>query len=589
MSAETVSQTPAISYYQQGNQLKEAGKLSEAVTAFQSSIALDPNFCWSHHHLGEALAQLGQMQEAIAHYQRAIELDPTVSWSHHNLAGILAQQEQLEAAITHYQQAIALNPTFSWSHHAVAEFLERQGRLEEAIAHYQHAIELNPSFHGSHRRLKRILISQGRLPEAIEWYRRILEQQPNSSWFHHYLAEGLVELDPNEAIAHYHRATQLNPTFVWSYCYLAEVLIRQERLYEAMRCYDKVIQIQPDLQHIYDNFDNFYYGLKYSYQSLSSSQLDEVISFHQRLVKLQPNHAAAHTSLGDLLFFRNRIDEGLQHYKAASYSKVLQSHPGYLDSNGQSDWQQEEPQKPNFLIIGTMKSGTTSLYQYLTQHPQILPAIKKEINFFDYNFSRGIDWYLAHFPIIAKSQPALTGEASPVYFIASKAIERVASYLPDVKLIVILRDPVERTISHYYHRAKWVFQEKRSLEESIQTEIELLSNLADISMAFEIYPQQQGYVFISLYVYFLAKWMAVFPKEQLLVLRGEDLFEKPVETMQQVFNFLGVPDHQLPHYQNYFPGVHRSVNPEIRQMLSEYFQPHNRRLEEYLGVQFDWK
>ncbi|MBD2464830.1 tetratricopeptide repeat protein [Oscillatoria sp. FACHB-1407] len=613
-----MSQDTALTYFQQGNQLKQAGQLNESVAAFEAAIALNPDFSWSYHHLAEALTKLGQTQAAIAHYQRAIELDPDLSWSHLHLGDVLTQQRQLDQAIAHYNRAIELNPTyygahhslgnlwqqqgqweaatvcyqraielnpaFSWSHHTLAEVLEQQDKLEEAIAHYYQSIELNPSYHGSHHGVRNLLTRQGRLAELVEWYRRGLEQTPDSSWFHHYLAEALVKLDPNEAIAHYHQATQLNPTFVWSYYYLAEVLIRQERLYEAMRCYRKIIRLQPDFKHIYDNFDLLYYGLKYAYQKLSSSQLDEVIAFHQHLIHLQPHQAAVHNSLGDLLMLKKQINEALHHYQSASYSKLLKSHPGYVEGH----WDAGTPQKPDFLIIGTMKSGTTSLYRYLTQHPQILPAIKKEINFFAYNFGRGMEWYLAHFPRRTEHSSFLSGEASPLYFNTSKVAERIASHLPNTKLIVLLRNPVERTISHYYHRSKWVFQEKRSLEESVQFEMNLINDLADISIAPEIYPDEQGYLFISLYVYFLAKWMKLFPKEQLLILKGEELFEKPVETMKTVFDFLGVADHRLPKYQNYFPGTQRSVDPQIRQMLSDYFQPHNRRLEDYLGMQFNW-
>ena len=107
---------------------------------------------------------------------------------------------------------------------------------------------------------------------------------------------------------------------------------------------------------------------------------------------------------------------------------------------------------PAFLIIGVQKGGTTSLYNYLIQHPHIAPALEKELRFFDYKFHKGLAWYQAHFPLIAYARfvqqvyqrALITGEASPNYLFDPRAPQRVAHTLPDVKLIVLLRNPVAR-------------------------------------------------------------------------------------------------------------------------------------------------
>ena len=105
--------------------------------------------------------------------------------------------------------------------------------------------------------------------------------------------------------------------------------------------------------------------------------------------------------------------------------------------------------KPNFLIIGAQRCGTTSLYNYLIQHPQIVPSSKKEVHFFDLNFHLGQSWYEKHFPEV--SDNILTGEASPYYIFHPLCPKRIFDYDPSVKLIVILRNPIDRAYSHYRH------------------------------------------------------------------------------------------------------------------------------------------
>src|SRR3712207_6690007 len=102
---------------------------------------------------------------------------------------------------------------------------------------------------------------------------------------------------------------------------------------------------------------------------------------------------------------------------------------------------------PDFVIIGTQRGGTTSLYHYLSKHPEVLPALRKEIHFFDLNFDRGLDWYLAHFA--RQDQPGLVGEASPLYMFHRDVPERVRRVLPNAKFIALLRNPVDRAYSQY--------------------------------------------------------------------------------------------------------------------------------------------
>lgn len=116
---------------------------------------------------------------------------------------------------------------------------------------------------------------------------------------------------------------------------------------------------------------------------------------------------------------------------------------------------------PDYLIIGTQRGGTSSLYNYLVQHPAVGRALTKELRFFDRYYGKGVDWYRSCLPSAASRErlrgrsglDLVVGEASPDYLFSPHAPGRVRQLLPDVKLIVLPRDPVERAWSGYQHEA----------------------------------------------------------------------------------------------------------------------------------------
>ncbi|MFN8451844.1 MAG: sulfotransferase [Anaerolineae bacterium] len=126
--------------------------------------------------------------------------------------------------------------------------------------------------------------------------------------------------------------------------------------------------------------------------------------------------------------------------------------------------------EPQFAIIGGQKCGTTSLYAYLLQHPRVV-SLFKEVHFFDNNYYKGRRWYRAQFPLAgAPSEDALiTFDASPYYLFHPAAPQRVAALYPDMKLIALLRNPVDRAYSHYSHNRQST-AEKLSFEDAIRAE-----------------------------------------------------------------------------------------------------------------------
>ena len=133
---------------------------------------------------------------------------------------------------------------------------------------------------------------------------------------------------------------------------------------------------------------------------------------------------------------------------------------------------------PDFIIIGTQKGGTTSLYRYLIEHPCVAPIYIKEPHFFDIYFYKGLQWYRAHFPTAVEKYYArhiqkhdlITGEASPYYLFHPQAARRVAKTLPKARLIVLLRNPIDRAYSQYQHQTRQDGVEPLTFEEALECE-----------------------------------------------------------------------------------------------------------------------
>jgi hypothetical protein len=258
---------------------------------------------------------------------------------------------------------------------------------------------------------------------------------------------------------------------------------------------------------------------------------------------------------------------------------------------------------PDFLIIGTQRGGTTSLYHYLQSHSCIEMTATKELHFFDRQFHKGLAWYRAHFPTLLEKycslylhkQVFLAGEASPEYLFIPHTPTRVAQALPHAKLIVLLRNPVDRAYSHY-HLTVELGHERLSFEEAIQWEEERIGKERERVLADENY-ESYAYVHFSylsrgIYVDQLQAWMRLFPREQFLILKSEDLYADPAATLQKVLAFLNLPesDQHLPTnvYKQYNGKTASHMDPALRKRLLEYFEPHNARLCTYLGVNFGW-
>jgi hypothetical protein len=186
---------------------------------------------------------------------------------------------------------------------------------------------------------------------------------------------------------------------------------------------------------------------------------------------------------------------------------------------------------PTFLIIGSQKAGTTSLYNVLRKHPQIFMPEIKEINFFFHErlYKRGIDFYKQYF-MNGKKNSNVIGEASPGYICHPKAPKRIKKHLPDIKLILTVRNPIERAYSQYGDN-------RRKLSESLTFEETLSVALSDV---YE--PGQLGYFSRGVYITYIKRYLEYFDRKQLLILVFDDLVDNPLSFYKRCFRFLYVDD-----------------------------------------------
>jgi hypothetical protein len=250
---------------------------------------------------------------------------------------------------------------------------------------------------------------------------------------------------------------------------------------------------------------------------------------------------------------------------------------------------------PDFVVVGAMKSGTTTLYNHIVDHPDVRPAFTREVHFFDDNFSRGVPWYRANFPIERGARGTerswVTGEASPYYLLHPRAPARAAAVIPDARLIAVLRHPVDRAYSHYQHERAYG-TETLSFSDALDAEPDrirdawnkLAAGAVDEAPALKHY----SYLTRSRYDEQLDRWLAHFGREQLLVLKAEDLYEQPDPTMARVFAFLGLPAYSGVTDRRLNSRAYDGLDQATRASLGARFRDSAARLGALLGHDVGW-
>ena len=228
---------------------------------------------------------------------------------------------------------------------------------------------------------------------------------------------------------------------------------------------------------------------------------------------------------------------------------------------------------PNAVIVGAMKCGTTTLNAWLRHHPDVAFSAVKEVHFFDNNYNRGIGWYRSYFPLLEMlGRPKCVLEATPAYIQrAPKVAERMHRHIPNARLILMLRDPVKRAISHYGHRVSNGL-EKRSMEEA------LLSAEGPDAGTRNFYKTR------GLYAEKLSAFLSYYDQSRVLVLKSEEFFQQPAEIYAQVQAFLGLRHVPLPEgMKAHNVGKKRDAVPQsVLSHLADFYAQPNQDLQAML-------
>ena len=253
---------------------------------------------------------------------------------------------------------------------------------------------------------------------------------------------------------------------------------------------------------------------------------------------------------------------------------------------------------PSFLIVGAQRCGTTSMSRTLAEHPAVFSAVlHEEVHYFDNAYVRGLSWYRSHFPLSAPARrraraaglSPMAFESSPYYLFHPLAARRIARELPSVRLLVLLRDPVERAYSGHAHEVAHGY-ETEPFERALELEQSRLEGEEERIMADPAYcsfsHQHHSYRARGEYARQLEQLERYFGRDRIhIVDSGAD----PAPAYERVLEFLGLPNRGHPA----FP--HRNARPRspmpasVRATLEEHFRPHDERLQSWLGHEPSWR
>ena len=251
---------------------------------------------------------------------------------------------------------------------------------------------------------------------------------------------------------------------------------------------------------------------------------------------------------------------------------------------------------PECFVIGVVRSGTTSLYHYLGQHPCISSSAYDEIGYFDNNYHLGVNWYKSLFPtkftknkIIKKHGKFLTYDVTPFYIYNSLVARRILASFPRAKIISNLRNPIDRAYSNYI----LMYQDgdtTKTFEEIIQIAMDEIeknkSKLNDEAYAADTF--YQNILARGFYADQLEIWFEIFQKKQILIIPSEDLALKPDQVLTKVFEFLDLPYFKIKDFTRQNKREYLPMKDETRKLLIEFYKPYNKKLFGMLDRKFDW-
>ncbi len=292
-----------------GYDLRQKGKVDEAVVHFQKALEIKPDYAEAHINLGDALLQKGNVDEAVVHFQKALEIMPDYAEAHNNLGNALFQKGKVDEAIAHYQMALQIIPNFAKAHISLGNALFQKGKVDEAITHYQTALQIKPDFAEAHNILGNALLKMGKVDEAITQYQQALQIKPDYAEARINLGNALLQSgEVDKAVAQYQQALQIKPDYAEAHINLGNALLQKGKVDEAIARYQMALQIKPDSAEAHINLGNVLF---------QRGRMDEAIAQYEMVLQISPDSAKAHINLGYCLLQKGRVEEATIHFQKA--------------------------------------------------------------------------------------------------------------------------------------------------------------------------------------------------------------------------------------------------------------------------------
>jgi hypothetical protein len=254
---------------------------------------------------------------------------------------------------------------------------------------------------------------------------------------------------------------------------------------------------------------------------------------------------------------------------------------------------------PDFLIIGVQRAGTTSLYRYLINHPQIMISHQlRETYYFDVdeNYEKGWGWYLGHFPFSLAKGKKLTFEASPSYLFKEKVPQRIKQKLGNIKMIILLRNPVERAYSAWQMFHSYANLNNPKLQERADNRSFTEAIYQELNEPDKITKYPYNYLKRGIYWEQINNYLQYFSRDEILILDFAEFSQDLSKTLNRVCQFLNIDKFSQEMVEEYKNQKYASANyiiqdedEKVLNLMKEYFQPFNQKLYDFLDINYNWE
>lgn len=554
----------------------------ESIESCLKVVKTQPASSFALSELAEAYKNKERYGRAIAYYFKALSLESNNLVVFDSMADTLTKYCQKLVKENDLNRLIAVYRKF------LAQKLNTQDRLDKTDG-------ICALFGDSIRKLS---IRQGNLDLAGTFFQEIIDRYLYKEWGYYGLGNVLVKQNKTKlAITCYESALKIRPNFPLFLLSLGELLLNNNEKKRAFEYGLEILKYQGAFRRDVRANQTLINLLSVNPKNLKfQKKLEEAIALSEKSNAHRGIKKIVYRNIGQVLEKRDKLPKAIKYYQKSLRISLKNTKPKFVEHH----WQQGKLKEPDFLILGFGKCGTSSFYSYLCQHPQMLPAISKEPCYLgklatsqdletkDWSLpSREKDFYQAHFAPRDDNR-FITGEASTTNFVPG-CDTIISNWFPKIKLVVLLRDPVSRTISHYEQNLKGKRQ-NLTFEETINRELAQLETATNIAetVCEKVKAGWEENLAMSMYVYPLQRWMNTFSKEQFLIIDSDDLIQKPKETMDRAFDFLQMDRLDSIKFNSRNVGSYPSIDDTLKSRLSRFFEPHNQKLEKLLDRKFNW-